>query len=340
MKVLVTGGTGFVGSWVVRELVARGHAVRVLLRRTSNRVNLEGLPIEIAEGDVLDPDSVGRALAGCEGVVHTAGIAHFRPGHEKEMYEVNEGGVKVVLGAALTAGVRRAVLTSSTAAMGGARTPRVADESTPSNAEALGIDYFVSKLRGEQAALELAGRGLPVCALRPVVMFGPGDIYQSSATTVLALARRKLPVYVQGGASFCDVRDVARAHAEALERGKTGEVYILGGHNFEISKLVGLVAKMAGVRPPVRAPFALAYPIAAVVEVSTRAMRREPDLSRQLLRASRLYTYVSSAKACQQLRYNIRPFEETLRDTLRFFLRAGRLKPHTPELAALAQAPA
>src|SRR5262249_31974999 len=164
------------------------------------------------EGDVLDRDSVSRALAGCEGVVHTAGIAHFRPRHEREMYEVNEGGVKVVLGAALDAGIRRAVLTSSTAAMGGALTPRVHDESTPANAEALGIDYSMSKLRGEQAALELAGRGLPVCALRPVVILGPGDIYQSSATTVLALARRKLPLYVQGGASFCDVRDVARAH--------------------------------------------------------------------------------------------------------------------------------
>lgn len=225
MKVLITGATGFVGSWVARELLSKGHEVRALVRKTSSLANLEALPIERAEGDVLDRASVKAALAGRDAVVHTAGVAHFLPGDEERMYAVNHGAVETVLGASLEAGVARAVLTSSVAVMGGSLAPRVADETTPSNVDALGIDYFISKARGERAALDLARRGLAVAIVRPVVVLGPGDIYRSSATTFLAIARRQLPVYVAGGASFCDVRDVAAAHVAALERGRAGEAY-------------------------------------------------------------------------------------------------------------------
>ncbi len=336
MKVMLTGATGFVGSWVARELCAAGHAVRALVRRTSSLANLEGLAIERAEGDVTDRPSVERALDGCDAVVHVAGVAHFQPGEEQRMYAVNVGGVETVLGAALAAGVKRAVLTSSTAALGGSREKRIADESAPSTAEQSGIDYFVSKYRGERAALVLAERGLPVAVLRPVVLLGPGDIYQSSATTFLALARRKMPVYVDGGAAFCDVRDVARAHVAALEKGRPGEVYFLGGHNYEIGDMVRKVAAVAGVPPPRRVPYPVAWVAAAAIEYGARLLGRHADLSRQLVAASHFYTWVSSAKAERELGYRIRPFEESLRDTLRFFLQAGRLKATTPELRALA----
>jgi len=336
MRVLVTGATGLIGSWVVRELLAAGHRPRALVRRSSNLANLDGLDVERAEGDVLDRASVVRALDGCEGVVHSAGLATFLPGERRRMYDLNHRSVEIVLDAARERGVARAVLTSSTAAMGGSPTPRVADESTPSNAEALGIDYFVSKYRGERAALDLAARGLPVVVLRPVVCLGPGDIYGSSATTFLALARGRLPVFVPGGAAFCDVRDVARAHVAALERGRAGDVYILGGHNFEIADMVRVVGRVAGVAPPRRAPYPLALAVAAAAEAVDRITGRRGRLSRQLVRASHLYTWVSSAKAERELGYATRPFEESLRDTYRYFLATGRLKPATPELRALA----
>jgi len=336
MKVLLTGATGFVGSWVARELAQAGHEVRALVRKTSSLQNLDGIALERAEGDVCDRASVERALGGCDAVAHVAGVAHFKPGEERRMYEVNVGGVENVLGAALAKGVKRAVLTSSTAALGGSTVKRVADESAPSSAEASGIDYFVTKYRGERAALALAARGLHVCALRPVVLLGPGDIYQSSATTFLALAKRKMPVYVDGGAAFCDVRDVARAHVVALERGRSGEVYFLGGHNMEIGEMVRKVAKVAGVKPPRRAPYPVAYAVAGAIELAARALGRHSDLSRQLVKASHFYTWVSSEKAQKELDYTIRPFEDSLRDTLRFFLQSGRLKATTPELQALA----
>lgn len=336
MRVLVTGATGFVGSWMARELAARGHAVRVLLRPTSSLANLEGLPVERAVGDVTDLASVERALRDCEGVVHTAGVAHFRSGDEARLEAVNHGSVGIVLGAALRAGVRRAVLTSSVAAMGGTLEPRVMDEGWTSNAESFGVDYFTSKLRGEREALRLAAQGLPVSVVRPSVVLGPGDVYDSSATTVLALARRQLPVVVRGGTSFCDVRDVARGHAEALERGRPGEAYILGGHNLEIEEMAARVSRMTGVPPPRAVPWRLALAAAALAELAGRLRGRESKLSRQLIRASRLFTFVSSERARRELGYSVRPFEESLADTLRWFMKAGRLRPSTPELAALA----
>jgi dihydroflavonol-4-reductase len=335
MRVLLTGATGFVGSWVARELVAAGHEVRALVRKTSKLTNIEGLPIERAVGDVLDAASVRRALDGRDAVVHTAGVTDFGA-DSRRLFEVNVTGVSVVFGAAAEMGVERALLTSSIAAIGGAFFPRVADEKTPSNAESVGVDYLASKYRGERVALDFAARGLSVCAVRPGVVLGPGDIYNSSATTILALARGSLPAYVAGGASFCDVRDVARGHVAALERGRKGETYILGGHNLEIGELVRRVAEMTGVPAPKRMPYAVAYAVAAVSELAARLFGRRAELSRQLVRASALYTFASSAKAERDLGYTIRPFEDSLRDTLRFFIANGRLKPATPELSKLA----
>lgn len=342
MKILVTGATGFIGSWVVRELAAAGHLARVLVRKSSNLANLSallagsgGAEVERAEGDVLDAASVDKALLGCDGVIHVAGVSRFNPDDVPMMQRVNIEGTEIVLSAALRAQVRRAVLTSSVGAMGGSKTARVADESTPSNAEELGIHYNVSKWRGEQAALRLCQEGLPLCVIRPAVALGPGDIYHSSTATFLALAQHQLPVYVAGGASFGDVRDMARAHVAALTRGRVGEVYIVGGHNLEIAALVAQVAELTGVPAPRAVPYPLALAVAAVAELSGKALRRKLDLSRQLVMASHLYTWVSSARAIAELGYTIRPLQESLRDTFRYFLKNGRLKPTTPELQAL-----
>jgi len=335
MRVLVTGASGLVGSWVARELLARGHAVRALLRPTAKLENLAGLPVERVTGDVTDRASVAAALDGCEAVVHAAGLPHFRPGEEERMYAVNAGSVEVVLGAALERGVSRALLTSSVAVMGGSLEPRIADERSESNAQDLGIDYFLSKQRGEQAALALFRRGLPVVVVRPSVVLGPGDRHRSSATTFLAVARRQMRVFVRGGSSFCDVRDVARGQVEALLRGRPGEVYILGGENLEMAEVGRRVARLAGVPAPRTIPYWLAQAAAAASETTARLLGREVVLSRQLVRAARLYTFVSSAKAQAELGYASRPFDESLRDTLRWFIGQGRLRPTTPELRAL-----
>lgn len=335
MRVLVTGATGFLGAAICRELLARGHGVRALVRPASGLAGLEGLGVEVARGDVLDAASVRAALAGQDAVVHAAGLPRIGS-NGRELLAVNVRGAEIVLGAALEARVARAVLTSSVSAAGGTATPVVMDESTPSTAEALGIGYFVSKLRGERAGLALVARGLPLVVLRPSVVLGPGDTHRSSAELVVSIARRRLPGWVDGGTSFCDVRDVARAHAEALERGRAGEIYFLGGHNLRVSELVTRVAAAAGVPPPRRIPWPVAYAAAAFQETAAKWKGRRPATTRDLVRSARRFTFVSSAKAERELGYAIRPFEEMVRDTLRFAIATGRLAPGTPTLRALA----
>ncbi len=334
VRVLVTGATGFLGAAVCKELLARGHAVRALVRPASGLAGLDGVAVEVARGDALDAASVRAALAGCDAVVHAAGTVKF--GAAPGVYAVNDRGPEIVLGAALEARVARAVLTSSASVMGGTREPLVADETTAGNAEALGLSYFVSKLRGERAGLALATRGLPLVVVRPSFVLGPGDTHGSSAAIVTAIARRRLPGWIEGGASFCDVRDVARGHADALERGRAGEVYVLGGHNMRISEFVARVAAAAGVAPPPRIPYAVALAAAALQEAVAKVRGGRPATSRELARAARLYTWASSAKAERELGYAIRPFDEILRDTLRFAIAIGRLTPESPELRALA----
>jgi dihydroflavonol-4-reductase len=338
MRVLVTGATGFVGAWVARELASRGHAIRVLVRPQSRLDNLQDVPCDRVVGDVTDPASAERAVAGCEAVVHAAGFARLRAGDRDHLFAVNQSGAEKVLAAALRAGVRRAVFVASAGALGGTWEPEVLDETWSGSAEQVAVDYFVSKLRGEQAARALARAGLPLVILRPGVVLGPGDVYHSSAGTVLMLARGALPGYVRGGGSYCDVRDVARAHAEALERGRPGETYHLGGHNLEMGELARLVSRLSGTPMPRRLPYVVMLAVAFLKELAAKARGRRSPISRQLVRGGRRYTFLSSEKARRELGYATRPLEETLRDTLRWFLAHGDLEARTPELRALSAA--
>ncbi len=339
MKVLVTGATGFLGSWVVHKLVESGYSARVLVRKSSKLDNLTdvlGDKVDKAYGDVLDGDSVRAALEGCQAVIHTAGVPHFNPDNPDHMYRVNATGAGIVMEAALAARVEKAVLTSSVAAMGGSFEVRTATEDTPSNADDIGLDYSRSKLHGEREALLVAQKGLPLTILRPVVILGPGDIFQSSTSTILAFARKKMPVYVEGRPSFGDVREMAAAHVAAISKGRPGQVYILGGNNVRLTELLTTIEELTGIAPPPCVPYPLAYSVAGVIEYVAKLRGQHASLSRQLAKAGHMCTWVSSDKAKAELDYSIRPLADSLRDTFRFFLSSGRLKPTTAKLRALA----
>lgn len=339
VRVLVTGGTGFIGGAVVRELIARRHAVRVLARASGDAGPARAAGAEIVQGEVLDGPSVRAALVGCEAVVHCVGRVSLQPGMDAELRVANVDAVEVVLSEALASGVQRAVFTSATGALGGSRSPAVLDERSPGNAESLGIPYFTSKLDGERRALALAARGLQLVVLRPAYVLGPGDVHGSSAAMVVALARRRVPGYVEGGASFCDVRDVARAHADALERGRPGEIYTLGGHNLTTTEVIGRVCSLAGAPVPRKMPYSAAMAIAAAEEITAGLQKRRPAITRDLVKASALYTFASSDKARGELGYVIRPFDEMVIDTLRWAMEAGRLPADNDALRTLSAGP-
>jgi dihydroflavonol-4-reductase len=340
VKVLITGATGFLGSWVAREVASRGHDLRLLVRPRSRLDNLVDVPGERVLGDITDAASVEAGVAGCDAVIHAAGIARLRANDRARLLAANEGGVAVVLGAALRAGVRRAIFVASAGALGGTWEPVEMDEGFTGNAETVGVDYFVSKQRGEEVARELSRAGLPLVILRPGVVLGPGDVYHSSAGTLLMLARGAVPAYVRGGGSYCDVRDVAHAHAEALERGRDGEAYVLGGHNVELGDVARIVSALSGVPMPRRVPFPFMMAGAALAELAARLRGRRSHISRQLVRGARRYTFLESSKARRELGYVTRPLDESVRDTLRWFLAHGDLEASTPELLALSAAEA
>jgi dihydroflavonol-4-reductase len=318
---LLTGATGFVGSAVARALLGRGHAVRVLMRPGSDRCNLDGLQVQPVIGDLTDPASLARAVAGCRHVMHVAADYRIWVPNPAAMLRANVDGTQALMLAALDAGVERVVYCSSVAALGLTKDGTPADETTPvSEADVVGV-YKKSKYRAEQAVLELVReRGLPAVIVNPAAPVGPRDIKPTPTGKMIAdAARGRLPAYVDTGLCVVHVDDVAEGHLLALERGRIGERYILGGENLSLRALLGMVAAAAGRGPPrIRLSPALLWPLALACEAAALA-GIEPLVTRDHLRMARKLMYFSSAKAIAELGYAPRRAREAVRDAVAWF---------------------
>ncbi len=265
MRALVTGGTGFVGSHVVRALLDAGHSVRVLHRATSKRDALAGLDVESLVGSLLDPESLRAAADGVDWVFQVAAVADYWRADRSAMFAANVTGTQHVLAAARDAGVRRVVLTSSAAAVGFRADGTPADESLPFNLPPQHFPYGYSKALAERAALDAHAAGLDVVIVNPVVVLGPGDrnLISGSFITQTAVYRRLTPL-TSGGVAVVDVRDVARWHLRAAEVGQNGRRYILGTANLSYADLFARIAAALNVgRPVFSVPDALIPWIAA-----------------------------------------------------------------------------
>ena len=254
-KTLVTGGTGFIGSHLVRELAQRGDEVRLLVREGSDPTVLEGIEWERATGDVTDRDSVRKAMDGVERLFHVAGTTSMRARDRDRVFEVNVGGTRNVMEEALRAGVVRAVYTSSSSAVGTAEPGGTVDEEEPFTAGKLGIAYVNSKHEAEMVSMRVAAKGLPVVIVNPSFVLGPDDPNPSGTSNALVrrLLLRRLPGYLDGAINVVDVRDVAKGHLLADERGHEGERYLLAGRNFTLQRLFADLSRIAGVpAPPLR----------------------------------------------------------------------------------------
>ena len=314
-KTLVTGGSGFIGTHLVRALARRGDDLRLLARRDSNLDHLDNIEFERATGDITDRRAVRRAVDGMDRVFHCAGTTSMRPGSAERVFEVNVVGTRTVMEEALRAEVERVVYTSSAGAIGPAKPGGTADESQAFTVGHLGIAYINSKHEAEVEAIRAAAHGLPVVILNPTFVLGPDDPSGTSNRLIRRVLLRQIPFYVDGGLNVVDVRDVANGHLLADKKGKPGERYILGGRNFTLARLFADIGRISGVPPP-----PLKVPVGLTISAATFGRRigiSGPVSEDELLSAAQWWTY-RSTKAKKELGFKPRPHEETLEDAVRW----------------------
>ncbi|KQV49665.1 hopanoid-associated sugar epimerase [Massilia sp. Root335] len=326
--VLVTGAAGFVGAAVARAALARGYAVRALVRASSPRRNLAGLEAELAEGDLRDPAAVGRALAGARFLLHVAADYRLWAREPGEIVRNNLDGTRVVMRAALAAGVERVVVTSSVATLRVGPSTVAATEDEPlAEHDAIGA-YKRSKVAAERLVGRMVAQdGLPAVIVNPSTPVGARDVRPTpTGRIVVEAARGRMPAFVETGLNVVDVEDVARGHLLALECGRVGERYILGGQNVMLRDLLAEIAQVAGRAPPrLRLPAAPLVPLAYAAEALARLRGREPFLTVDGLRMSRNRMFYSSAKAERELGYRPGPYCAGVREAVAWFGREGYL---------------
>ena len=330
MTTLVTGATGFVGAAVVRRLLARGETVRVLTRPASDRSNIDDLPVEIALGDLLAPDSLPAALSGCRSLYHVAADYRLWAPKPEAMYQANVEGSRNLIRHAMAAGVERIVYTSSVAVLGRTADGRPADEETPVTIDDMIGHYKRSKFLAEEAVRSLiADEDAPVTIVNPSTPIGPRDIKPTpTGRMIVEAAAGRIPAYVDTGLNIVHVDDVAEGHLLAHDRGRIGERYVLGGQDMTLAEILRAIAEIVGRPPPkVRLPHNLILPIAVLAESWARLFKTgEPFVTIDGIRMAKKRMFFSSAKAKAALGYSHRPQQDALRDAVAWFEGNGYLK--------------
>jgi len=322
MRALVTGGTGFIGSSIVRELLRAGFEVRALVRSTSDTRNLDELDIESVTGDITDFASLKRAMRGCTHVFHSAALYSFWVTTPGLIEQVNVEGTRNVLQAALEAEIRRVVYTSSVAALAVPEKGRLVNELTPVDPSRIIGAYKKSKYAAEQVALEYAHSGLPVVIVNPSFPVGPRDIKPTpTGQTILDFVNHRLPAYIDTGINVVDVDDVARGHLLAAEKGRIGERYILGGTNMSMKEFLGILEKITGIPAPrVRLPYAPLLALSYLNAGWCRMTRSTPRMTPDTIQMSRHYMYYDPTKAIRELGMPQTAPEVALRKAVDWFI--------------------
>ena len=322
MKAFITGATGFLGTHVARVLAEQGAGLRLLVRPTSNLKNLEGLHAETAMGDLRDAASLEKAMSGCEVAFHVAADYRLWVQDPAEMYRSNVEGTRAILEAARKNGVRCVVYTSSVATIGFTGNGHPADEDSPvALADMIG-HYKRSKFMAEQVALEAGRAGMRVVTVNPTTPVGEQDIKPTpTGRIVVDFLKGKFPAYVETGLNLVDVRECALGHVEALEKGKSGERYILGGENLTLKQILDKLGAISGLpSPKVKLPYFVAYAAGLVDQtVSGRLLHREPRATVETVRMGKKKMWASSGKAERELGWKILPADNALRRAVDWF---------------------
>ena len=317
----MTGATGFVGSAVARRLLRDGHEVRVLARAGSDRRNLQGLNVDVVEGDLTKPETLLPACDGCDALFHVAADYRLWAPDPSELYRANVDGTRAILEAAKRAGVPRIVYTSSVATLGIPKDGTPGSEITPVSVNDMIGHYKRSKFLAEEEVRKFAADGLPVVIVNPSTPIGPHDIKPTPTGRVVRDAMNgRLPAYVDTGLNVVHVDDVAQGHWLAFERGVVGERYILGGFNLSLREMLTEIADIAGRSPSkIRLPHGVVMPIAYASEAWARLTGMNPIATVEEVRMSKKRMFFTSAKAERELGYSARPARLALEDAVRWF---------------------
>lgn len=321
MRSLVTGATGFVGAAVARRLLREGHHVRVLARPGSDRRNLQGIEVEVVEGDLTDAPSLAHACDDCDALFHVAADYRLWAPRPDELYRTNVDGTRALLEAARQAGVPRIVYTSSVATLGIRGDGLPGDEATPVSLDDMVGHYKRSKFLAERLVSDYASRGLPVVIVNPSTPLGPRDIKPTPTGRIVrdAVAGR-MPAYVDTGLNVVHVDDVADGHWLAFRHGRVGERYILGGANLSLRELLFEIADIVGRKPPRwRLPHGAVMPVAYAAQAWARISGRPPIATVEEVRMSRKRMFFTSAKAERELGYAAGPVRLALEDAVAWF---------------------
>ncbi|HZQ50938.1 MAG TPA: hopanoid-associated sugar epimerase [Bryobacteraceae bacterium] len=314
---LVTGASGFLGWHVARTLLERGHHVRALCRPGSQIRELE---VERVTGDLRDPESLARAVEGCELVFHVAADYRLWSKHPQDLYRSNVDGTRNLLEAAQRAGVERVVYTSTVGCIGMPQ-DRNGDENTPVTLEDMVGHYKRSKWLAEQVALEKAREGLPVVIVNPTAPVGDHDWKPTpTGKIILDFLRDKLPAFVDTGLNLVDVRDTAVGHLLAAEKGRSGERYILGCENLTLEQILRRLATIAQKpAPKMKIPYAVAYLAGVATTAWANLTGHEPVAPLEGVKMTRKKMFVSSAKAQRELGFRPGPVDAALTRAVEWF---------------------
>lgn len=321
MKALLTGATGFVGGHVLQMLVEAGADVRCLVRCGSSLANLENIQTEAVEGDLRDADSVRRAMSGRDAIFHCAADYRLYARDSRELYESNVEGTRNILRVAAESGVDRVVYTSSVGALGLNPDGSPANEETPVELADMVGHYKKSKYLAERVAEQWAAKGLDVVIVNPSTPVGEGDLKPTATgKMILEFLNRRVPAYVDTGLNLIDVRDVARGHVLAAEKGQAGQKYILGHQDMTLLEIYQKLSEVSDLSAPrLRVPHWLPLSYAAVETSLARLTGREPRVPLEAVRLSRYKMYFDPSKAVRELGLPQTPIEEPLRRAVEWY---------------------
>jgi len=333
---LVTGATGFVGSAVALHLLKRGEAVRVLVRPGSDLRNLQGLRVEIVQGDLRDPRSLDRAMDGCHRLYHVAASYKLWAPDPRELYETNVEGTKNILEAARKARVARVVYTSTVGVLGLPREGGPGTEETPVSLQDMIGHYKRSKFLAEEVARRFASEDLPVVIVNPSTPVGPRDVKPTpTGKLIVDFLNGKMFGYIDTGLNLIAVDDVAEGHLLAAERGRVGERYILGHKNLTLREIFVILSRITGLKaPPLKLPYWAVLPLAYVNKwIADWITKRPPLIPLEGVKMARKYMFFDASKAVKELGLPQTPVEEALEKAVRWFVENGYVKRRVPALS-------